>query len=88
MGISPLTFCGFPGGSVVKKKKSAYNAGDVGSIPGLGRTAGEGHGNPGQYSSLENPMDRGAWWVNSQTWLSVHTAHDPVTVISSCCIPL
>ena len=52
---------------MVKKKKSAYNAGDVGSIPGLGRTAGEGHDNPCQYSSLENPMDRGAWWVKSQT---------------------
>ena len=42
------------------------NAGDVrdvGSIPGLGRSLGEGHGNPFQYSCLENPMDRGAWWA-------------------------
>jgi len=42
------------------------NAGDIraaGSIPGLGRSPGEGHGNPLQYSCLENPMDRGAWWV-------------------------
>ena len=42
------------------------NAGDIrdaGSIPGLGRSSGEGHGNPLQYSCLENPMDRGAWWV-------------------------
>ena len=36
---------------------------DASSIPGLGRTPGEGNGNPHQYSCLENPMDRGAWWV-------------------------
>ena len=48
-----------------KKKKSACNAGDLGSIPGLGRSPGEGHGNPLQYSSLENSMDRGAWGVQS-----------------------
>ena len=44
-------------------KASAYNAGDLGSIPGLGRSTGEGNGNPLQYSCLENPMDRGAWWA-------------------------
>ena len=44
-------------------KKSACNAGDLGSIPGLGRSPGEGNGNPLQYSSLENPMDRRAWWA-------------------------
>ena len=44
-------------------KESAYNAGDLGSIPGLGRSLGEGNGNPFQYSCLENPMDRGAWWA-------------------------
>jgi len=47
-------------------KESACNAGDtgdVGSIPGLGRSPGEGHGNPFQYSCLENPMDRGTWWA-------------------------
>ena len=38
-------------------------AGDTGSIPGLGRPAGGGHGNPCQYSCLENPNDRGAWWA-------------------------
>ena len=43
-----------------KKKKSACNAGDPGSIPGLGRSPGGGNGNPLQYSCLENPMDRGA----------------------------
>ena len=42
-------------------KDSAYNAGDVGSIPGSGRSPGEGNGNPFLYSCLENPMDRGAW---------------------------
>ena len=42
-------------------KASACNAGDPGSIPGLGRSPGEGNGNPLQYSCLENPMDRGAW---------------------------
>ena len=42
-------------------KASAYNAGDLGSNPGLGRSTGEGNGNPLQYSCLENPMDRGAW---------------------------
>ena len=41
-------------------KESACNAGDPGSIPGLGRSSGEGHGNPLQYSCLEKPMDRGA----------------------------
>ena len=42
-------------------KSSAYNVGDLGSIPGLGRSPGEGNGNPLQHSCLENPMDRGAW---------------------------
>ena len=40
----------------------AGNAGDMGSIPGLGRSPGGVHGNPLQYYCLENPMDRGAWW--------------------------
>ena len=50
---------GFPGGSVVKNLPA--NAGDMGSIPGLGRSLGGGNGNPLQYSCLENPTDRGAW---------------------------
>ena len=50
---------GFPDGSVVKNPPA--NAGDPGSIPGWGRSAGEGKGNPLQYSCLGNPMDRGAW---------------------------
>ena len=53
------TLMGFPSGS--DAKESAYNAGDLGSIPGLGRSPGEGNGYPPQYSCLENPMDRGAW---------------------------
>ena len=52
-------FLGFPGGS--GGKESACNAGDLGSIPGMGRSPGGGHGSPLQYSCLENPMDRGAW---------------------------
>ena len=50
---------GLPGGS--DGKESACSAGDPGSIPGSGRYAGEGNGNPLQYSCLENPLDRGAW---------------------------
>ena len=50
---------GFRGGS--EGKESACNAGDLGSIPGSGRSLGEGNGNPLQYSCLENPMDREAW---------------------------
>ena len=49
------------GGSEVKA--SACNEGDLGSIPGSGRSPGEGNGNPLQYSCLENPMDGGAWWA-------------------------
>ena len=52
---------GFPGGLEVKA--SASNAGDLGSIPGTGRSPGEGNGNPLQYSCLENPVDGGAWWA-------------------------
>ena len=44
-------------------KESACNAGVPGSIPGSGRSPGGGHGNPLQYSCLENPMDRGGWWA-------------------------
>ena len=55
---------GFPGGSEVKA--SACNAGDLGLTPGLGRSPGEGNGNPLQYSCLENPMDREAWRATVQ----------------------
>ena len=53
--METMTDMGFPGGS--EGKVSAYNAGDAGSIPGSGRSPGEGNGNPLQYSCLENPMD-------------------------------
>ena len=52
---------GVPGGS--DGKESACNAGNLGSIPGLGRCPAEGNGNPIQYPRLENPMDRRAWWA-------------------------
>ena len=56
---SALINSSFPGGSAVKKLPA--NAGDSGSIPGSGRSLGEGNGNPLQYSCWDNPMDRGAW---------------------------
>ena len=75
-----------PGDSVVKNPPaSAGNARDVGSIPGLERSPGEGNGNPLQCSCLENPMDRGAWQVTvhrvtkSRTRLNqvgMHTCND------------
>ena len=67
-------FKGFAGGS--DSKESTYNAGEPGSVPGLGRSPEEGNGNTPQYSCLQNSMDRGAWWAtihevaNHQTQLS------------------
>ena len=59
MGIQ---FLGFPSGAVVKNPPAnAGDTGDVGSIPGSGRSPGGGNGNPLRYSCLENSMDRGAW---------------------------
>ena len=61
---------GFPGGSA--GKESPCNVGNLGSIPGSGRSLGGRHGNPLQYSCLENPMDRGVWWATvhwvTQSW--------------------
>ena len=54
----------FPGGTVVKNLPA--NAGDVSSIPELGRSSGVGNGNPLQYSCLKNSVDRGAWWAKVQ----------------------
>ena len=56
-----IDFWGFSGGSVVKNPPASV--GDVDLIPGWGRSPGEGNGNPLQYSWLENPMERGTWWV-------------------------
>ena len=68
---------GFPGGS--DGKESACNAGDLGLIPGLGRSPGEGNGNPLQYSCLENSTDRGVWQVTvhgpTQSWTRLSTTH-------------
>ena len=89
---------GFIGGS--DGKVSACNAGDLGSIPGSGRSPGEGNGTPLQYSFLENPMNRGAWWATvhgvakSRTRLSDFTTtatyarlkHPNVTVSTLCII--
>ena len=69
----PSLIFGFPGGSEVKA--SACSAGDLGSIPGLGRSPREGNGNPFQYSCLENSMDRGAWratvHVITKSWIQL-----------------
>ena len=59
--MSSLSLIGFPCGSAGKNLPA--NAGDIGLIPGSGRSPGEGSGNPLQYSCLGNPMDREAWWA-------------------------
>ena len=81
---------GFPGGSVVKNLPASA---EVASIPGLGRSPREENGNPLQYSCLENPMDRGAYWAtvhgvtNSWTQLiysTTITTYVPITVQKLC----
>ena len=73
---------GLPGGS--DGKESTCNVGDLGSIPGLGRSPGGGQGNPLPYSCLENLMDRGAWQATvngvakSQTWLNTSTIQNQI----------
>ena len=66
----------FPGGS--DSKVSAYNLGDLGSIPGSGRSPGEGNGNPLKYPCLENSMDGGAWQATvhgvAKTWSRLKSA--------------
>ena len=64
---------GFPGGS--DSKESACNVGDVGLILWLGRSPRGGHGNPLQYSCLENPMDRGAWQAEVHGVIKSQTQH-------------
>ena len=81
-------YLGFPGGS--DGKAPAFNVGDLDSIPGPGKSPGEGNGNPLQYSCLENPMDRWAWSAivhaiaKSRTRLSYfsQTNRDPLFSIS------
>ena len=77
---------GFPDGSV--SKESTCNAGDLGDaglIPGLGRSPRRGHGNPLQYSCLENPLDRGAWWATvprvTQSQTQLKRLSTPATVL-------
>ena len=70
---------GFPGGSEVKV--SARNEGDPGSIPGLGRSPGEGNDNPLQYSCLENSMDGGVWWAIQSMRLQ-RAGHDWATSLT------
>ena len=60
---SPLTILDFPGGR--DGNEFACSVGDLGSIPGLGRSPGEGNSYPLQYSGLENFMDRGTWWATA-----------------------
>ena len=89
--LGDVVYCSLPEvGTKLNKqevKASACNAGDLGSIPGSGRCPGEGNGNPLQYSCLENPMDRGAWWATvhgvakSRTRLSDFT-HSSLTLIA------
>ena len=61
----------FPGG--LDGKEYTCNAGDLGSIPRLGRSPGEGNGYPLQYYCLENPMDRGVWWAIAHGVAQSHT---------------
>ena len=76
----------FPGGG----KASAYNAGDLGSNPGLGKSPGEGNGNPLQYSCLENPMDGGTWlgyspWGRKESDTTERLHSWPINYIASMC---
>ena len=68
---------GFPGG--LDRKESTCNAVDLGSVPELGRSLGKGNGNPLQYSCLENPKDRGAWWATvhrvAKSWTQLSDSH-------------
>ena len=83
----------FPGGS--GSKESACNAGNLGLIPGSGRSPGGGHGNPLQYSCWENSMDRGAWGLTvhkvakrlSNSYTHTHTQLDSASHQSSCLNP-
>ena len=88
--------CRFPRGAVVKNlPASAGGVRDLGSIPGLGRSPGEGHDTPLQHYCPENSTKKGAWWatvlgLQSQTWLSVralmdiHLCKDQITCCCSC----
>ena len=71
-------FVGFPGG--LDGKEPDCNAGDLGLVPGSGGSAGEGNGNPLQYSCLENSLDRGAWWAIQSTVRKGSDTTEPLTL--------
>ena len=75
-------FKNFPGGAEIKA--SARNVGDLGSIPGSGRSSAEGNGNPLQYSCLENPMDGGALWATVHR--SQRVGHDFTFIFTLVCL--
>jgi len=66
------------GSQMTLGKESACNAGEAGSVPGFRRSPGVGHGNPLQYSCLENPLDRGVWW-STKSWTGLKFWHISVT---------
>ena len=76
-GLQPMGFKSFPGGS--DGKESTCNTGDLDSIPGLGKSPGEGNGSPLQYSCLEKSMDRGAWQATvhgvAKSWIQLSDCH-------------
>ena len=80
-------YFGFPGGSVVKKKKITCQAGDAGLIPGMGRSPGEGNGNLLWYSCLGNPQDREVWWATvhgvTRVWHDLATKQQ--RLLKLCC---
>ena len=75
---------GFPGGSD-GKKKSTCNTGDLGSIPGLGKSPGEKNGNPLQYFCLETSVDRGAWWATVHGFTKSWTRLSDWQLLHTCC---
>ena len=75
--LNIISYWGFSGG-----KKSIYNARELGSIPGLGRSPGEGNGNSLQYSCLENSMDRGDWWATVHGVTELDTTEQVTLCIS------
>ena len=78
--ICAMDKMGVPCGSVVKNPPAnAGDSGDVGLIPSLGSSPGEGNGNPLQYSCLGNPIERGAWWAGGESMWSQRVGHDLVT---------
>ena len=77
-------YMGFP--RWLRVKKSANNAGDAGFISGLGRSPGEGNGNPLQYSCLENSMDRGTWWATVHGIAEMNMTYHACTMYAYKCV--